>query len=362
MTDRIPMRDVRGFNYAGSWGTSALDLWQHHDNGLMAVEVARGKRYFPAWNVARWWLSHEAFQRSPERFLANFEAGLAIFAGHGIQVLPVLFNRWRDPICDFGGVALDHIVPGLGLVCGDQSFRVARLPGAEDTTSAHDIQALFARYLEAVVGTHATDERIFGWDLCNEPLMAPYVTDPESSVRAAELRWLGWCRDMCTACGARQPITIGNHANVTAIELTEPLVDFISFHPYYIPKAVNDDDAPAALGAHLFAHANAKPTFEAYLDEVTELARRSGKELLASETVWGAIEDGEREALIRYTLGEVGKRGIGFMVYALHHSLIADLHRSEYGPVGSPGNLAFINADGALRAGHEAFNEFAAAD
>jgi hypothetical protein len=96
--------EIRGFNYDGSWGASGLDLWQHHDHGLMAVEVARGKRYFPGWNVARWWLSDEAFQRSPERFLANFEAGLQIFARRNILVMPLLFNRWRDPVCDFGPI------------------------------------------------------------------------------------------------------------------------------------------------------------------------------------------------------------------------------------------------------------------
>ena len=58
-------KDVHGFNYDGSWGTSGLDLWQHHDHGTMAVEIARGKEYFPGWNVARWWLSHEAQPARP---------------------------------------------------------------------------------------------------------------------------------------------------------------------------------------------------------------------------------------------------------------------------------------------------------
>ena len=102
---------VYGFNYDGSWGSSGLDLWAHHDHGQMAVELARGKRYFPGWNTARWWLSHEAFVRAPERFLADFDAGLGLFAAHDIAVVPVLFNRWRDPVCDFGGVPIDHILP-----------------------------------------------------------------------------------------------------------------------------------------------------------------------------------------------------------------------------------------------------------
>jgi hypothetical protein len=57
-------------------------------------------------------------------------------------------------------------------------------------------------------------------------------------------------------------------------------------------------------------------------------------------------------------LGQLKQRGIGFLVYLLHHSLIADAHRIEFGPLSAPGNLAFIEADGALRPGHEAYNEF----
>jgi hypothetical protein len=63
--------------------------------------------------------------------------------------------------------------------------------------------------------------------------------------------------------------------------------------------------------------------------------------------------------VMRYTLGELVERGIGFTVHALHHSLVADLHRDEYGPVGYPECLHFIEADGRLRSGHDAFNEFA---
>ena len=47
--------------------------------------------------------------------------------------------------------------------------------------------------------------------------------------------------------------------------------------------------------------------------------------------------------------------------HALHHSLVSDLHRDAYGPVGLPECLHFLEADGSLRAGHEAFNEFAPA-
>ncbi len=338
--------DIHGFNYDGSWGTSGLDLWQHHDHGTMAIEIARGKRYFPRWNVARWWLSEQAFQRNPNRFLANFAAGLALFAQHEILVIPLLFNRWRDPVCDFGGVALEHIVPSLsnmGAHGAQDLFAYAATPPRLQAP----IERLHLAYLEAVVGAHKNDSRIFAWDLCNEPLMGPYVDDADSPVRVAELRWLIWIYQSGKRIGATQPLTIGNYPHPTAEELTEPISDFISIHPYYIWNTP-DLGLPVAT----------KAQYEAYLDSRVAFAQRQGKELLATETVWGAIDDAKHVEIMRYTLGELKRRGIGFVVHALQHSLVADLHYPAYGPVGFPETLHFINPDGSLRPGHEAFNEF----
>jgi hypothetical protein len=37
---------------------------------------------------------------------------------------------------------------------------------------------------------------------------------------------------------------------------------------------------------------------------------------------------------------------------------VADLHYRAYGPVDLPGAMHFVNPDGSLHAGHEAFNEY----
>lgn len=340
-------QEIRGFNYSGSWGTSGLDLWLNHNTEVMAREIARGKEYFPGWNVARWWLSHEAFQRDQAGFLANFEAGLQVFAAHGIEVMPVLFNRWRDPVCDFGGVPLDHIIPGLSVHGDPADFSDPQRRGAPTS-----IDSLFRDYLEAVVGAHAVDQRIHSWDLCNEPFMGTYVADPGSYIRAGELRWLTWTREIVLAAGSTQPITVGNYLNSDAITLTAPLSDFISFHPYYVPQ--DKADGPVTPDPKVGTTA----AFESFLDEVVEIAAHFEKPLVASETVWGAVDDAEHVAIADYTLGALTDRGIGFIVHALHHSLVADLHSAEFGPVGPPGRLEFIEADGSLRAGHEIFNSF----
>ena len=205
-TKPLRTHDIFGFNYDGSWGSSGLDLWAHHDRDLMAIEIARGKRCFPEWNTARWWLSHEAYQRHPAKFLADFESGLRIFADYGIGVVPMLFNRWRDPVCDFGGVPLDHLVPYWSAWNHAADLFASADPGDRSLSIVEDV---FARYLDDVVGRHARDGRICMWDLCNEPLMGQYVDQPDSPVRQAELTWLTWCHKKCKRAGAMQPLTIG---------------------------------------------------------------------------------------------------------------------------------------------------------
>ncbi len=80
--------------------------------------------------------------------------------------------------------------------------------------------------------------------------------------------------------------------------------------------------------------------------------------MLASETVWGAIDDAKHVEIMRYTLVDLKRRGIGFVVHALQHSLVADLHYPVYGRLSRPETLHFVNPDGSLRPGHEACNEF----
>jgi hypothetical protein len=306
---------VFGFNYSGSWGTSGLDLWQHHDHGRMEVEVTKGKEFFPAWNVARWWLSQDGFQRDRLRFMTNFEAGLTILERHGIRVMPVLFNRWRDPNCDFGGTPLDFLIPGWGPLDEVGFTRPGR-----DETNPSSIRSLFADYLAQVVGEHANDPRILAWDLCNEPFGGPSVIE-ESFLRDFELNWLGWCYDVCKDVEASQPLTVGNLPLMASIELTERWSDVISFHPYYIPALAGEDSVP--LGT--------KPRFEAFLDEVCALAAERGKGLIASETCWGANDDQERVELLRYTVGELVKRGLAssLTLCTTASSLICTLQRMD---------------------------------
>ncbi len=314
------LSQIHGFNYQPSYGTSGLEIWQKFDPTTIHLELGRGKKYFPKMNAIRFWLSWEAFRRNPARFADDFDHALVIANEYGLLVMPVLFNRWHDSVLDYGGIYVDHFLPNASWVQSPN---------------------MFEPYLEAIVHAHASDPRIFAWDLCNEPFS--YNVPPEKlpQISEAEWAWLESIYKTCKRLKATAPLTVGTHQGFDGVIVSkcEPISDIISVHPYF------------------FQNGN-KDAFRKQLDGYVEFANKMGKPLIASETCWGSLDDKQRVEIIRFTLGELKKRGIGYLAYILHHSLIADSHRPEFGPVGFPGNLAFIEADGSLRAGHEVFNEF----
>ena len=310
---------LRGFNYQPSYGSTGLEIWRNFDAGIIRHELSAGKRHFPGISAIRLWLSHDAWLREKTRFEANFETALTIAADLGLVVMPVLFNRWHDTVLDYGGTYVDHFFPKASWV--------------------QDVDQL-AAFTVAIVRPHANDPRIFAWDLCNEPYAYRAGLAELPEIAEAETQWLARTAAICRSAGARAPITVGVHpGGLDFLKRVEPFCDLLSIHPYAMDL-------------------NKRAEYESYLDGLAGFAAQVGKPLLATEAVWGALEDAVRVEILRYSLEQLKKRHIGWLAYLLHHSQIADAHREEFGPVGTPGNLSFIEADGTLRPGHEAFNDY----
>ncbi len=314
---------IKGFNYQPSWGSSGFEIWRNFDSERMGHELSLGKLYFPGMNAIRLWLSHDAWVRNPREFQVALDTALSIADDHSLSVMPVLFNRWHDATLDYGGIYIDHFLPQVSWV------------------QRTDQPTAFA---EVIVSAHATDSRILAWDLCNEPFSYSCSPSDIPEIVKAEYAWLERTYGIAKKCGSEAPITVGIHPRhgLDGIRQIEPISDILSIHPYWTCDSPPHD----------------KDAYEKLLDEYVQFAAASGKSLIATETCWGATDDPKRVEIIRYTLQQLKKRGIGWLVYLLHHSLIADAHRVEFGPLSAPGNLAFIEADGTLRPGHDVFNDF----
>jgi len=85
----------------------------------------------------------------------------------------------------------------------------------------------------------------------------------------------------------------------------------ITFHPYFAKNAWVKN----------------KRNLSNLLDECVKFANERNKPLLATETGWGSLSDGERVETLEFELSELKKRNIGFLCHLLHHTLVADGHK-----------------------------------
>jgi hypothetical protein len=309
---------IKGFNYQPSYGTSGLDIWLNFNAHVIEHELGLGKQYFPKMNAIRLWLSWDAYKRSPAQFCANFETALSIADQYDLKVMPVLFNRWHTKSLDYGGIYIDHFLPGSRM---------------EEAT-------LFDDYLNDIVGGHKDDDRIFVWDLCNEPFFYSEENWATPEIRAMiaqlELQWLERMHAKCKAADPHCLTCVGVLKG--ALEMVNHISDILTTHHYSTAPIKPGEDNP--------------------LDQCVAFAQKVGKQLILSETCWGSYDDAQRVGYIKQALEELNERHTGWLVYLLHNSGIADAHDQSEGAFSNAGNLSFINADGTLRSGHEVINDY----
>lgn len=308
---------VRGFNYQPSYGSHGLETWGDTFNlDLVKKELSRGRRYFPGMNTIRLWLSYDAYIRQPEAMPRRFHRVIDLAGELGVRFIPTLFNGWHS--CpDFGGISVEMI--GYW--------------GA----AAHFADA-FVPYIDAIVKPHAGDDRILLWDLCNEPFNNAECDTSKKVI----LEWLERVHHRCKDCDAAARLAVGSVPSMDSIRLLDPLSDVITFHPYFAWNA----------------WVSTPLQFESFLDEAVAFGKSVAKPMLATETGWGALDDKKRSEVLAVELGALSKRGLGFCAHLLHHTLVADGHRPEYGPISLAGYMAFVEKDGSLRPHHDVFNAF----
>ncbi len=317
---------VRGFNYQPSYGSTSFENWLYYDPQIAELELRRGKQFFPKMNAIRLWLSWDAWVRDHKKFRDSFETALTIADRLDLKVVACLFNRWHDPDLDNGGIYIDHFMPGWSWVNRDKGES-------------------FKQYVNEIAGEHANDDRVLAWDTCNEPFSYDKSVEEMKQIEEVEYTWLEGIYKQCKDLKVKAPVGVSLHPGdrKPGLERVVPISDILLIHPYYIGD--QDDQEKKKLYIEL-------------LDDYVDVREKTGKPMLVTETCWGSLDHNWRVENIKYTLTELKKRKIGWLAHALHYSKVADLHYEEDGPVGWPGNLAFIEKDGTLRPGHGIFNEF----
>ncbi|MBB5346271.1 cellulase family glycosylhydrolase [Tunturibacter empetritectus] len=187
-------------------------------------------------NTARVFLQDQLWEQDSEGFKKRLDIFLGIAAKHHIRPLLVLFDScWETT---------PHLGPQHPPIPGVHNSGWVQSPGKERLLTSEDEQKLKA-YVVGVVGAFATDDRVLGWDIWNEPDNAggDLAADVPAKVkRVNELlpKAFAWAR----SAGPTQPLTSGvwkgdwsdpaHQTLTTQIQLTES--DIISFHDYGWPE------------------------------------------------------------------------------------------------------------------------------
>ena len=299
---------LRGFNYQPSYAGTLQYLWTNYDHDVWAREVPWALRFGA--NTLRVWLDWSAYLAIGDKMLDAIEDALQILDRHSLQMIPVLFNRWVDPRYPGGGIS-------------DNDLRVSDWGLAK-----------FDSYVNALAYRFREDQRILLWDVCNEPLGAPFWNAADISFK--EHVWLANVADQLRH-QTGIPVTIGSMTYDYVLQ-TASLCDVISFHPY----TVQIGEIEKVCLDHL------------------EIARRFDKPLICTETCKGSFDDYERGALARENIEMLEKYGIGWIAWHLCESkfVTGTKERTDSNSIHpDQGYMPFVLSDGTTRPGHEWFEQ-----
>jgi hypothetical protein len=317
----VPLKDtsffwVRGFNYQPGYGDetggyedgTGWSIWRDLKIDTIKRELTRGVELFPEMTAVRIWLPYNVYLAQPEKFLKDFARFIDVIGELKLRAMVVIFNAWHGSP-DFGG------------------FRHESFP----KMTPEALNNTF-RFTDALLDRYAEDKRIFAWDLCNEPDVHLAVYHP----------WLKRLAQHIKSRKEKTCLTVGTYT-IGALKALAPISDLISIHPY-----CNPNKSKPNANAH-----------NAWVGQLIQIANNAGKPAIASEIGWGVgADDAARAARLHIELGACINHKTGFLVHALWHSPVADLHRPEYGPITGPGYMGCIEKDGSLRRGHEMIRDY----
>lgn len=225
---------VVGGNFITSNAINQLEMWQAETFDPARIDTELGWAQGIGMNTMRVFLHDLLWQQDPEGFRKRVNTFLGIAHKHHIRPLFVLFDSCWDPNPKLGLQRAPR--PGIHNSGWVQSPGVAAL---EDPSQYPRLET----YVKGIVGAFASDERILGWDVWNEPdnLNDGAYHDPKDKVERVKLllpQVFAWAR----SAHPRQPLTSGVWKGGWTPDKLEPVAriqidnsDIITFHSYEPP-------------------------------------------------------------------------------------------------------------------------------
>lgn len=227
-----------GSNYIPSTAINQLEMWQPDTFDPQRIDLELGWAESLGLDTMRVFLHDLLWQQDPAGFQKRIDTFLSIAAKHHIKTLFVLFDSCWDPD--------PHLGKQRGPRPGIHNSGWVQSPGAALLNDPAQLPRLEA-YVKGVVGAFASDPRVLGWDLWNEPdninkgsYESQELRNKVERVLAVLPQVFAWARE----AGATQPLTsalwTGNWSSPQKLNTMEKIQleqsDVISFHNYDKPS------------------------------------------------------------------------------------------------------------------------------
>ena len=212
-----------GFNYLPSSAVNSTEMWQAETFDLPTIARELGWAHEVGFNACRIFLQYLVWESDPEGLLERLDAFLAAAGQCGISVLPTLFDD-----CAFSGKE-PYLGPQDEPLPGVHNSGWTSSPGLSRVTD-RDAWPGLERYVTAVVGRFAADERVMAWDVYNEPGNSIYAPHQAGKSLPLLRESFAWTR----AANPTQPVTTA----IWAPDMPEVNAflrensDIITFHDY----------------------------------------------------------------------------------------------------------------------------------
>lgn len=225
---------LRGCNFIGSDCANRLDMWQSYkcEEKLKTAdrELALARKI--GFNTVRLWANFDVYYEEPESFMNILEQYLILCHKHGQKVMMVLGYEEDLPR---GDVFVPKKLGEQQYALGEHQGRIP-LSEAQKAQETHhymeypQVRDKFVRMVQRIVRKYRNDERIFCWNVWNEPgiergELAIDFLDTVFALVRAEDPVQPLCADIWRGLRDGKPITKEERY---ALELS----DVISFHSY----------------------------------------------------------------------------------------------------------------------------------
>jgi Cellulase (glycosyl hydrolase family 5) len=237
-----------GSNYIPKSAINELEMWQAATFDPGQIDRELGWAEAMGMNTMRVFLHDLLWQQDAAGFRRRIDQFLTIASRHHIRPLFVLFDSCWDPLPRLG--RQHPPVPGVHNSGWVQS------PGANALVDPSQYPRL-KEYVEGVVGAFASDDRILGWDVWNEPGSDTTGSYPRTELNMKDKtarvitllpQAFAWARE----ANPTQPLTSGVYevdtsADENALEEIERIQvresDIITFHNYSWPESFKSEIA-----------------------------------------------------------------------------------------------------------------------